>query len=190
MKNSWMLVVMFSMDLAFCQESLIAVPEPSLNPSVAKENLQTSYALKVAQLTINAIYTFKQKYHPRVPRQEDVDWFTRELLNYGEDKLVQAVKYVPNKSLTIIMQDNEFVAALLRSAELELSYYPENDLWKTTRRLPTIAATGADFLSRDISMGLITDYCVGPQENFGFPGMLPDIQWCPAWLQFVMPSPQ
>lgn len=193
MKNSWMIliVVIFSMDLAFCQESQIAVlepsvPEPSLEPSAAKENLQTSYALKVAQLTINAIYTFKQKYHPRVPQQEHVDWFTKELLRYGEDNLIQAVHYVPEQSLTVVMQDNQFVASLLRGKKLIYQYYPQTDQWKIEQKLPTIAATRPDYLLRDIGMNLITSYCYHPR-GFIFSGMLPDTEWCPVWLQFVMP---
>ena len=195
MKNSWMIliVVVFSMDLAFCQEIQTAVLEPSLNPSSAKENLQTSYALKVAQLTINAIHAFKQKYPLRAPKEEHVNWFTRELLKYGEDNLVQVVKYVPEESLTIIMQDNQFVASLLRGKELIYQYYPQADeanQWKIKQKLPTIAATRANSLLRDIGMNLITTYCYQPGGfRFSF-GMWPDTEWCPAWLQLVMPSPQ
>jgi len=184
-------LLMFLMELAFCQEiTETTVPNTSLNPSAVKENLQTSYALKVAQLTINAISTFKQKYHPRELNQNDVNWFTEELLSYGKDNLIETIIYEPEQSLTIVMQNNNFVAPLLRSKELVYQYYPQADQWKIKQELPTIAATRPDSLLRDIGMGLITSYCNGPKENFGFSGMWPDTQWCPAWLQFVMPSPQ
>jgi hypothetical protein len=205
MKNSWiiLIVVIFSMDLAFCQETIVAepsVPEASLNPSTAKEILQNSYALKVATLIINAIYVFKQKYYPRVPRQEDVIGFAQGMLMYGEDPLVQAVEYEPDKSLIIIMQNKKPVISQLRAERLELVYNAEKNWWQITKKLPTVAATSPDFfvigagidIIRDykgpkFGMELVTDYCKKqPREKIVFPDMLSDTLWCPAWLDNVM----
>jgi len=205
MKNSWimLIVVMFSMDLAFCQETIVpeaSVPEASLNPSIAKESLQNSYALKVATLIINAIDVFKQKYEPRVPRQEDVIGFAQELLMYGKDPLIQEVEYAPEESLIIIMQNKEPVTSLLRGARLELVYNAEKNWWQITKKLPTVAATspevfaigaGIDIIAEHkgpkFGMELVTDYCKKqPRKKIILPDMLSDTLWCPAWLDNVM----
>lgn len=178
-----MLTLLSSTDSVFSQENSMAVLEPPLNPAYARENLQTSYAIKIAQLTINAINAYKDKYQ-KTPSEKQVNWFTEELLRNDEDQLIQVVKYVPDESLTIIMQDNRFVAPLLRGTRMELSY--EKGRWKTKQELPTVAATSPELLRRDIGMGLVTDYCKWPQENFGFPGMWRDTEWCLAWLEHVM----
>jgi hypothetical protein len=182
-----LLVLIFWTRFAFAQESQTAVLEPLLNPAYAKENLQTSYALKVAQLTINAIYAYKQKFKSRPLRESDVNWFTQELLRHGEDHLIQAVHYVPEQSLTVVMHDNKSVAPLLRKTKLVITYYPDANKWKINPDFPTIAATRPDSLLADLGLTLISEYC--DEDVTSTASDLPDSEWCPLWLLHVMPLP-
>ena len=170
-------------NLVFSQENSTAVLDPAMNPSHAKENLQTNYAIQIAQLTVNAIHAFKTKYQ-KTPEERYVNWFTKELLRDDEDKLIKEIKYIKDKSLTVIMQNNKFVAPLLSGKELKLVYVW--DKWKIKREFPTLDSTSPDYLMRDIAMILITDYCGGETEDFGFDNMWMDTEWCSYWHQFVM----
>jgi len=167
----------------------IAIPKAT----EARISLPRNYAFWVWQKMKNALNTYQgnQSIDPKADPKAYIEGFAQKLLQ--NDPLIQAVQYEPEQHMIIIMRHDAFVEHPLQGKQFVYKYYPKAKQWKidTSGILPEDirgVATAPSSLLRDIGMSLITEYCPKPQGYQYEEGMWFDTEWCPRWLEYVMPE--
>jgi len=152
----------------------------TMGRETGREIAQNNYVLSMVKKIRKAIdYTIRN----HDSELEEITNFVQGLL--VNDPFVKDIRYelpTPEKefiTITISMQNTEFVDPQLRDKEKLYQYYhgggPIFDEYGRS------TATDVDFMQPDIGKDLTRNYCQdNPQGN------TPDSEWCPVWLQLVM----
>ena len=196
-KTSQVLFASF-MIMLICFTSVSASSlEVYLDPILVRESLQRTYVFMVGQTIKNALFAFKKR-EERVATEKEFSSFTNQLLMEGKDPLVQRVDYVAEQRFIVVMRCNEFVEPQLcvwdvggkvSGMKVVYNYHRETGQWILDAKDLIASSTTPTYVLLDIAMGIVTEYCLHPQDITQSPGMLSDVYWCQAWLEKVMPPP-
>ncbi|MEK8018030.1 MAG: hypothetical protein VSS75_014240 [Candidatus Parabeggiatoa sp.] len=184
------MIMVFALILADSPVLASSVPA-SLNPILVKQSLQRTYAFTVGQIVRTAIVRF-QDLLCRPVTAEELSRLTNHLLFNGQDFLIQRIDYVPEQTLSLVMQTHDLVELPLQGTKVVYHYSHELAQWIFDPLQSTVAiANNNDALEQtglpDVGMLLITEYCHTPQGFKFKEGLWSDYQWCCRWFKFVMP---
>ena len=161
----------------------------SLNPILVKQSLQRTYAFTVGQIVRTAIVRF-QNLLCRPVTAEELSRLTNHLLFNGQDFLIQRIDYLPEQTLSLVMQSHDLVELPLQGTKVVYHYSPELAQWIFDPAQSTVAfnnQNGQNTGLPDVGMLLITEYCHTPQGFRFKEGLWSDYEWCCDWFKSVMP---
>lgn len=166
--------------------------------SEARTRLQADYAFKTGEEIINFLKAYRVQYQLAVP-QATFNHFVDYLLKNGTDSIISAIRYVPEQSFTVILQNNSFVEPELRGKTLgyrflkntwgfdsETSTVPQQIVDSQLYHWPILPPPPIDV---EECKRIITDHCKSFHQSFPpyTPPLWTDSEWCPYWLFYVSP---
>lgn len=166
------------------------------NKTEARIRLQADYAFKIGEEILNFLTAYRVQYQLAVPIAI-FNHFVDYLLKNGTDPIISAIKYAPEQSFTVILQNTPFVEPELRGKTL--SYLFMKDTWVFDSKNSTVPQRIVDsqechqpqrsyYWIVDTAEDIITEYCYSTgAQPIPAEVLWQSKEWCPYWLGLVNP---